>query len=71
VGWEKMIMGLKEPLRKISDPEDRFNIEFWQAQGPEVIFQAAHELVRYDNYLKTGNPDLPQMDRTFGSFQEL
>jgi len=30
-----------EAYRRIGDPEDDFDIAFWQAQGPEAIFDAA------------------------------
>ena len=37
-----------EAYRKIGDPEDRFDVEFWQAQGDRAIFQAALELASPD-----------------------
>lgn len=61
----------KVALRKIGDPEDRFDIEFWQSQGPEAIFRAADDMISDFLLLKTGNADRPQLDRTFGSFQKL
>jgi len=32
---------IHESFRKIGDPDDRFDIQFWQSQGDEAIFEAA------------------------------
>ena len=60
-----------EAYRKIGDPEDRFDIEFWQAQGDRAIFQAALELVLDTLMVKYGHADKPRLQRTVESFQKL
>ena len=60
-----------EAYRKIGDPEDRFDIDFWQAQGPEAIFRAALDLVLDAERLKHGHVDEPRFDRSVESFRKL
>ena len=37
--------GAVERMGKIEDLDRSFDIEYWQRQGPEAIFAAAHEIV--------------------------
>lgn len=60
-----------EAYRKIGDPDDRFNIEFWQAQGPLAIFQAALELALDAQIVRYGHADEPRLQRDVESFQKL
>jgi len=60
-----------ETYRKIGDPDDHFDIEFWQSQGDEAIFRAALELVMDTQRLKNGHVDEPRLLRTVESFQKL
>ncbi len=60
-----------EAYRRIGDPDDRFDIEFWQAQGDAAIFQAALELVLDTMIVKDGHADEPRLQRTVESFQRL
>jgi hypothetical protein len=60
-----------EAYRKIGDPEDRFDIEFWQSQGAQAIFRAALELVLDSQRLRNGHADEPRLQRTIESFQRL
>ena len=57
-----------EAYRKIGDPDDRFDIDFWQRLGPEAIFNAALELIRDAQILKQGYADEPQIQRTVEHF---
>ncbi len=56
--------GIWEAYRRIRDPEDRFDIEFWQAQGGEAIIDAAWQLIVDAYMLRTGNAEEPRLDRT-------
>ncbi len=60
-----------EAYRKIGDPEDRFDIEFWQNQGEEAIFQAALEIIMDAQMVKQGYADQPRLQRTFENFQKI
>lgn len=61
---------IHEAYRKIGDPDDRFDIEFWQAQGDVAIFRAALEIVLDAQRLKNGHADEPRILRTVESFQK-
>ncbi len=60
-----------EAYHKIGDSEDRFDIEFWQAQGEQAIFEAALELALDVAFLRYGHADKPGLQRTVESFQRL
>ena len=62
---------ITEAYRKIGDPDDRFDIEFWQSQGDRAIFQAALELARDAMIVRHGHVDEPRLQRTVESFQRL
>jgi len=62
---------IHESYRKIGDPEDRFDIQFWQAQGDQAIFEAALELVLDSLIVKNGHADEPRLLRTVESFHKL
>jgi hypothetical protein len=62
---------IHESYRKIGDPDDRFDIQLWQAQGPETIFDAALELVLDSLIVKNGHADKPRLQRTVESFGKL
>jgi hypothetical protein len=36
---------IEESYRRTGDDEDHFDIEFWQSQGNQAIFDAASEMV--------------------------
>jgi hypothetical protein len=59
-----------ETYRKIGDPEDRFDLDFWQKQGAEAIFRAALELIRDAQLVKQGHADEPRLQRTAECFQK-
>lgn len=54
----------KEAHRKIGDPEDRFDLEYWQALGPEAIFEAALEMALDVERVKSGHAVEPRLQRT-------
>ena len=58
-----------EAYRKIGDPEDQFDIAFWQRLGAEAIFQAALDLVRDSQIVRQGHADEPRLQRTVEHFQ--
>ncbi len=60
-----------EAFRKLGDPEDRFDIDYWQKQGPEAIFEAALGLIMDAQLLKEGHADEPRLQRTVEHFQRL
>jgi hypothetical protein len=59
---------VKESYRRIGDEEDRFDIEFWQSQGDQAIFDAATEMVRDYLTLRYGHVDEPRLQRTVEHF---
>jgi hypothetical protein len=59
----------QESYRKIGDEEDRFDIQFWQAQGEQAIFDAALEMVVDYLILSGKNADESRLQRTVESFQ--
>jgi len=59
-----------EAYRKIGDPDDRFDIDFWQRQGPKAIFEAALELIKDFQIMRQGYADEPRIQRTVEHFQK-
>jgi len=59
---------IREAYRRIGDPEDRFDIEFWQSQGDLAIFRAAWEMIVDSQMLRTGHADEPRLQRTVEYF---
>jgi len=60
-----------EAYRKLGDPEDCFDIEYWQSLGPEAIFDAALDLILDAQILKEGHAEEPRIQRTIEHFQSL
>jgi hypothetical protein len=59
---------VSESYRRIGDPDDRFDVEFWQSQGDQAIFAAALEMVLDYLILRYGHVDQPRLQRTVESF---
>ena len=59
----------EESYGKIGEPQNRFDIDFWQAQGDKAIFEAAMEMICDYLLLREGNADEPRIQRTVESFQ--
>ena len=57
-----------EAYRRIGAPDARFDIAFWQRQGPEAIFRAALELVQDAQLVKQGHADEPDIQRAVEHF---
>jgi hypothetical protein len=57
-----------EAYRRIGDPGDRFDIEFWQEQGDQAIFAAAREMISDYLILRHGHVDQPRLQRTVEFF---
>jgi hypothetical protein len=60
-----------ESYRRIGDKDDRFDIEFWQSQGDEAIFNAALEMILDHLTLRDGHVDKPRLQRTVESFGKI
>lgn len=60
-----------EACRRIGDPDDRFDIEFWQAQGSEAIFKAAEQMTREAWIAKYGHDVEPRLQRTVEHYGKL
>ena len=58
------IRDIRESYGPIGDDEGRFDIEFWQRQGDQAIFDAALELVLDYLMLRHGHVDKPRIQRT-------
>jgi hypothetical protein len=61
---------LSEAYRRIGDPDDCFDIEFWQSQGDEAIFTAALEMISDYLILRYGHAEQPRLQRTVESFEK-
>jgi hypothetical protein len=59
---------IKESYRRIGDEEDRFDIEFWQSQGDQAIFDAVMEMIQDYLTIRYGHADKPRLQRTVESF---
>ena len=54
---------IRESYRRIGDEADRFDIDFWQSQGDQAIFDAALDIVRDYLTLRYGHADEPRLQR--------
>ena len=59
---------IRESYERIDDNEDRFDIEFWQEQGDQAIFNAALEMILDYLIIRHGYADKPRLQRTVESF---
>jgi hypothetical protein len=59
---------IKEAYQRMDDDEDRFDIEFWQSQGDQAIFNAALEMVSDYLTIRYGHADQPRLQRTVESY---
>jgi hypothetical protein len=59
---------IKESYRRIGDDADRFDIEFWQSQGDQAIFEAALEMILDYLTIRHGHADEPRLQRTVEHF---
>ena len=59
---------VKEAYRRIGDPDDRFDIDFWQSRGEGAIFEAALKMISDYLALRYGYADQPRLQRTIETF---
>ncbi len=59
---------IRESYRRIGDETDDFDIEFWQAQGDQAIFEAALDMIRDYLTIRSGHADEPRLQRTVEHF---
>lgn len=63
-------MSIQENYGKLGEDDD-FDIDFWQSQPPEVLFEAAYQLVKDYLLLKEGYAGEPRIQRTVEHFGKL
>lgn len=63
-------MAIQERYGKLGE-EDDFDVAFWQSQPPEVLFEAASQLIKDYLLLKEGYADEPRLQRTVECFQKV
>ena len=54
---------IKEFYSRIGDNEGRFDIEFWQQQGDQAIFNAAIYMILDYLTIRYGHADQPRLQR--------
>lgn len=62
---------ITESYGRIGDSEGRFDIEFWQRQGDEAIFNAALEMILDYLLIRYGHADNPRLQRDVESFGKI
>ena len=62
-------MALEENYGKLGE-DDTFDLSFWQSQPPEVLFDAAYDLIKDYLLLKEGYAGEPRLQRTVESFRK-
>lgn len=58
-----------ESYGRLATDNRSFDIQFWQKQGPQAIFEAAAEMIK-DYFLIKSYADEPRLQRTVESFQK-
>lgn len=59
---------IEESYRRIGDDDRRFDIEFWQRQGDQAIFEAALDMIMDYLLIRHGHVDQPRLQRAVESF---
>ncbi len=62
---------IRESYGRIGDDDDRFDIEFWQRQGAQAIFNEALDMVTDYLTIRHGYADKPRLQRTVESFGKV
>jgi len=62
---------IKESYGPIGRDDGRFDIEFWQEQGDEAIFDAALDMIMDYLLVRHGHVDKPRLQRTVESFGRI
>jgi len=63
--------GIEESYGRIADDDGRFDIEFWQRQGDQAIFEAALDMMMDYLMIRHGYVDKPRLQRTVESFGKM
>jgi len=61
---------IKESYGRIGDNDDSFDVEFWQRQGDQAVFNAALDMILDYLMLRQGHVDKPRLQRTVESFEK-
>ncbi len=59
---------IEESYGRIGDDQGRFDIEFWQRQGDQAIFEAALDMIMDYLLIRYGHAVKPRLQRTVESF---
>ncbi|MEM6431873.1 MAG: hypothetical protein AAF708_21730 [Deinococcota bacterium] len=62
-------MTIQESYGKLGE-DDSFDLNFWQRQPPEILFEAVSQLIFDYLLLKEGHANEPRLQRTIESFQK-
>jgi len=62
---------ITESYGRIGDNERRFDIEFWQRQGDQAIFNAALDMITDYLMIRHGHAYKPRLQRTVESFGKV
>jgi hypothetical protein len=62
---------VKESYGRIGDNEERFDIDFWQQQGEQAIFNAAFDMILDYLMLRDGYVDKPGLQRNVEHFGKM
>jgi hypothetical protein len=68
---DETVKNITEAYRPLGDPNDRFDIEFWQRLGPAAIFDAALEMIQTHHLLTEGRLLEVRIDRTVEHFERI
>jgi len=59
---------IRESYRPIGDETENFDIEFWQSQGDQPIFEAALDMILDYLTIRHGHADKPGLQRAVEHF---
>jgi hypothetical protein len=62
---------IQESYRPIGDKNDRFDINFWQAQGDQAIFDAAMGMITDYLLIRYGHAEQPRLQRTIEHYGKI
>ena len=62
---------IREFYGRIGENEDRFDIDFWQEQGTQAIFNAALDMIMDYLMIRYGHADKPGLQRTVEYFRKM
>jgi hypothetical protein len=62
---------IEESYGRIGENERRFDIDFWQKQGDQAIFEAALDMIMDYLLIRYGHADKPRLQRTVEHFGKI